>query len=145
MKLPQLAKEIQQTLWSWKKRIQTRPLPWCISQITSRPSKRGLGWACCTKSNTPKALGWSSGRHNPGVNLPRPLEKITRGIYNLVSLKTLLGRLTLENGILKGPIWHCFYASAKAIRSIIVWTLPQNFRLRSTLCSIYTSTKRYFS
>ena len=67
-----------------------------------------------------RSLGLPSGRHNPKVNLPHPLEKFTRRIYNLVSLKQLLGRLTPKNGILKGPIWHCFYASAKAIRGVIV-------------------------
>ena len=67
-----------------------------------------------------RSLGLPSGRHNPKVNLPHPLEKFTRRIYNLVSLKQLLGRLTLKDGILKGPIWHCFYASAKAIRGVIV-------------------------
>ena len=86
--------------------------------LAAKQTRLGLGMLYKIKYT--QALEWSSGRHNPEVNLPRPLEKITRGIYNLVSLKTLLGRLTLENGILKGPIWHCFYASAKAIRSIIV-------------------------
>jgi len=79
-----------------------------------------LGLGTVQNQIHPRPLGWPSGRHNPEINLPRSLEKFTRGIYNLVSLKTLLGRLTLENGILKGPIWHCFYASAKTIRGVIV-------------------------
>ena len=87
-------------------------------QRAAKQTRLGLG----TVQNQihPRPLGWPSGRHNLEVNLPRPLEKFTLGIYNLVNLKTLLGRLTLENGILKGPILHCFYASAKAIRGVIV-------------------------
>ena len=77
-----------------------------------------LGLGTVRNQIHPGSLGWPSGRHDPRVNLPRTLEKFTRGIYSLVNLKTLLGlchlRLTLENGILRSPISHCFYASAKS-------------------------------
>ena len=59
-----------------------------------------LGLGTVQNQIHPRSLGLPSGRRNPKVNLPRPLEKFTRRIYNLVSLKQLLGRLTLENGIL---------------------------------------------
>ena len=83
-----------------------------------------LGLGTVQNQIHPGTVGWPSGRHDPKVNLPRPLEKFTRGIYTLVNLKTLLGlghlRLTLENGILRSPISHCFYASAKATSGVIV-------------------------
>ena len=61
----------------------------------------------------PKSLGWPSGSHNHKVNLPRPLEKFTRGIYNLASLKTLLSRLTLETEFSKAPSGIVFMPAQK--------------------------------
>ena len=55
-----------------------------------------LGLGTVQNQIHPKSLGWPSGSHNHKVNLPRPLQKFTRGIYNLASLKPLLSRLTLE-------------------------------------------------
>ena len=93
-----------------------------MDQRAAKQTRLGLG----TVQNQihPGSLGWPSGRHNPKVNLPRPLEKFTREIYTFFNLKTLLGlghlRLTLKYGILRSPIWFCFYSSAKATRGVIV-------------------------
>ena len=102
-----------------------------------------LGLGTVQNQIHPKSLGWPSGSHNHKVNLPRPLEKFTQGIYNLASLKTLLSRLTLETESSKALSGIVFMPAQKLY--VIVWTLPQNLRLRSTLSSIYSSTKRYFS
>ena len=81
-----------------------------------------------------RSLGLPSGRHNPKVNLLHPLEKFTRRIYNLVSLKQLLGRLTLKKWNPQRPYLALFLCQRKSYpRRYSVNTASEYLRLRSTL------------
>ena len=72
-----------------------------------------LGLGTVQNQIHPKSLGWPSGSHNHKVNLSRPLEKFTPGIYNLASLKPLLSRLTLETESSKAPSGIVFMPAQK--------------------------------
>ena len=104
-----------------------------------------LGLGTVQNQIHPKSLGWPSGSHNHKVNLPRPLEKFTRGIYNLASLRPLLSRLTLETESLKALYLALFLCQRESYPRRYSVNIASEFTVTEhPVLNLYFD-KRYFS